>query len=384
MLRSIRFAAPLLIAGALLLVAGGMIRPDGPRSASEAIEPIRAKHDIPALGAAAIRGGEVVVLGATGVRRASGEEKVTGDDLWHLGSCTKAMTATMIARLVERGTMTWETTVAEAFPDVKGDMDPGWHGVTVEQLLQNRGGAPADLGFDGLWGRLWGHNGTPTEARRELLLGVTRRPPEYEPGSKNVYSNGGFAIAGHMAETITGVAWEGLMGREVFGPLGMSSAGFGTPGSAGAADQPRGHRGSKPVEPGPGSDNPVAIGPAGIVHASLGDWAKFASVHVKGARGEETGYLKPETFARLHTPGGGGAEGYAMGWGVATRPWAKGDKPGDTGRVLTHGGSNTLWFCVVWIAPERDFAAIATANAAGAGAQACDEAVGAMIREVLK
>ncbi len=299
------------------ILLGGLGFQARPKDVAAELEPIRAKQNVPALGAAAIRAGEVVALGVTGVRRAGGEEKVTDDDLWHLGSCTKAMTATLIARLVERGDMDWDTTFAEAFPELKDGMDAAWHTVTVEQLLQNRAGAPHDLSADGLWGRLWSHTGTPMEARRELLLGVTARPPEYEPGSKNVYSNAGFAMAGHMAETITRVPWEALMQREVFVPLGMSSAGFGAPGSAEAVDQPRGHQGAKPVEPGPGSDNPVAIGPAGIVHASLGDWSKFVAVHLKGARGEETGYLKPETFAKLHAPGGG--EVRVMRWAGASR-----------------------------------------------------------------
>ncbi len=381
MFRTRPLAVHALFAATLILLTG-LGRQARPEDVSDKLEAIRAKQNIPALGAAAIRAGEVVALGVTGVRRAGGEEKVTDDDLWHLGSCTKAMTATLIARLVERGDMEWGTTIAEAFPDLKAEMDPAWHAVTVELLLQNRAGAPSDLSADGLWGRLWSHTGTPMEARRELLLGVTAHPPEYEPGSKNVYSNAGFAMAGHMAETITRVPWEGLMQREVFVPLGMSTAGFGAPGSADTVDQPRGHNGSRPVDPGLRADNPVAIGPAGIVHASLGDWAKFAAVHLKGARAEETGYLTPETFVKLHAPGGGGAEGYAMGWGVATRGWAKGDKPGDTGRVLSHGGSNTVWYCVIWIAPERDFAAIATANAANS--KAADEAIQAMIKEALR
>src|SRR5690606_3654788 len=99
-------------------------------------------------------------LGATGTRRAGHEEPVTTGDLWHLGSCTKAMTATLIARLVERGDLEWTTTLADAFPDFALSMHPDWREVTIEQLLANRGGAPANLDADGLWGRLWRHKGS--------------------------------------------------------------------------------------------------------------------------------------------------------------------------------------------------------------------------------
>lgn len=374
------------LVGLMVLALGGAALAAPPRDVSAALTPVREKAGVPALGAAAIRAGEVTAIGVTGTRRAAGSEAVAQADLWHLGSCTKAMTATLVARLVEQGVMKWETTIADAFPDLKATMQPAWHNVTVQQLLQNRGGVPNDLTVGGLWGRLWSHVGTPTEARRALLVGVTAHPPVNEPGTVVLYSNGGFAIAGHMAEAITGVSWEDLMRRELFGPLGMTTAGFGAPGTAGggaAVDQPRGHKkDGDAVEPGPGADNPVAIGPAGIVHASLEDWSKFVAVHLKGARGEDTGYLKPESFTKMHTPGGGSPVGYAMGWNVATRTWAKGQAPGDTGRVLSHAGSNTMWYCVAWIAPERDFAAISTANKADS--EACDRAVQVMMKEALK
>jgi D-alanyl-D-alanine carboxypeptidase len=355
---------------------------------------LRAKSKLPALGAAIVTGEGLAAIGAVGVRRAHGTDAVTADDRWHLGSCTKAMTATLVARLVERGTLTWTTTVADAFPGLKDRMDPGWRAVTIEQLLVHRAGAPPDLDRDDLWARLWRHQGTPTEARRLLLEGVVRRPPSPDPGTRTVYSNAGYAIAGHMLETITGTPWEDLMRREVFAPLGMSTPGFGAPGSPAAAgeppDQPRGHRdGDRPVEPGPGSDNPPAIAPAGTVHASLADWGRFVMAHLRGARGEPVHaadgslFLTPESWRRLHTPGESpNAEGHAAGWGVATRPWARGDAPGDTGRVLTHAGSNTMWFCVAWVAPEKGFAALVTCNDGGkAAARAVDEAAWAVIRD---
>ena len=126
----------------------------------------------------------------------------------------------------------------------------------------------------------------------------------------------------------------------------------------------------------------VGIGPAGIVHCSLVDWSKYASLHLRGARGNDTAILKSAAFKDLHTParkseGERGGE-YAMGWGVTQRPWA-GDGAGGT--VLTHNGSNTMWFAVCWLAPERDFAVLVACNKGGdQAAQACDEAAAALIK----
>jgi CubicO group peptidase (beta-lactamase class C family) len=269
-------------------------------------------------------------------------------------------------------------------------MDPTWSAVTLEQLLTHRRGAPEMLDRDGLWERLWEHKGTPTAARRLLLEGVLKHPPEYPPGSKFLYSNANFAIAGHVAETVTGVPWEELMRREVFAPLGITSAGFGSPGHAqDHADQPWGHQAGKPLAPGPASDNPVAIGPAGIVHMSLGDWGRFVRAHLLAARGEAvTGmdgkpFLTPESWQKLHAAPTGGD--YAMGWLLTTRPWANGDRTGDSGSVLTHSGSNTLWFCVTWLAPERGFAVLVTSNIGGEEAEkGTDEGAFAVIQDWLK
>ncbi len=335
--------------------------------------PILERHRIPALAGAIVTTEGLAVVGALGMRSQTGDADVTAEDQWHLGSCTKAMTATLAARLIEQGKLGWDTTVGEAFADLRESMDPAWRDVPIRLLLSNRAGAPANLDADGLWGRLWTHAGTPREQRRALVEGVLKHPPKPSPGTEFVYSNAGFALAGAMLEAITDMPWEDLMRREVFGPLGMKRAGFGAPGAAGALDQPLGHHPGESPRPqprGPGDDNPPAIGPAGTVHASLGDWAKFAQAHLQGARGEGD-YLKPETWKRLHTPLEG--QEYGFGWGFVTRPWAG-------GTALTHAGSNTMWFCVVWLAPERGFGVLAATNVGGdVAGKACDEVATALI-----
>jgi CubicO group peptidase (beta-lactamase class C family) len=45
------------------------------------------------------------------------------NDIVHLGSCTKAMTATLAGRFIEEGKLRWNTTIAEVFPEWKGQMD---------------------------------------------------------------------------------------------------------------------------------------------------------------------------------------------------------------------------------------------------------------------
>ena len=224
--------------------------------------------------------------------------------------------------------------------------------------------------------------GSPAEQRMQLVKSVVMRPPAAPPGTKFIYSNAGFAIAGTMAEKIAGRSWEQLMIEKVFGPLGITSGGFGAPGDAATVSEPWGHRANgSPVPPGPNADNPPAIGPAGTAHMSIGDWAKFVAAHVCGDPlnpQRQNTLVTPEMYETLHRP----IDNYAMGWAVAYRPWAKGSRETDRGLVLTHAGSNTMWFCVAWLAPERDFAVIIATNQGGSQAsKGADEAAGAVINK---
>ena len=342
------------------------------------LEAIRSSHDLPALAAAAMVKTELLGAGAVGVRKLGDPTKVTPEDQWHIGSCTKSMTATLAAMLVERGQINWETTVGEVFEEQRAAMDEQWPAVTLEQLLTHRAGAPHEPPPN-LWRNAWARNGSPTEQRTAFVKGLLLHKPEAPPGTKYIYSNQGYSIAGAMIERLTGDGWEELMTRMIFPASMMNSAGFGAAGKPGKVDQPWGHQreGEKltPVSPGPKADNPPAIGPGGIVHCSITEFVRYAAWH---ARGETLGAatLKKESFVKLHTPPAGAD--YAMGWIVAPRPWAGGN-------ALTHNGTNTMNYAVMWIAPAKEAAFVAATNCPGPPAEkACDEAVAAMIQRYLK
>ena len=305
----------------------------------------------------------------------------------------------MCAILVEKGTLRWDSTLAEVFPEAAPKMNDEFKKVTLQQLLTNRGGVPSDLSFDGLWGTLWNFQGTPIEARQLLMEKVTARPPDYPPGTKNVYANASFAIAGHMAETAAGKPYEQLMQELLFAPLGMTSCGWGSPGAhepKGTIQQPWGHgKDGHPIDPHPakdgsGPDNPPAISPAGRLHCTISDWAKYISMHELGDK------LNPAiASASCSSPSPSTActrrrirSATTPTAGVArSRPWA--GPPGER-FVLTHNGSNNQWFCVAWIAPVKDFAVLVCCNSAADGpegkgaAKACDEACWSMIQQEIE
>jgi CubicO group peptidase (beta-lactamase class C family) len=364
------------VAAALFASASAAQTGKSATNVSEMLETIRAKHKLPSLAAAVVVDGKVVATNAAGVRRYGTAVKVTPEDKFHIGSDTKSMTATVAGMLVEKGKISWTTTIAESFPEFVNDIHSDYRSATLEQLLANRGGVPGKPP-SAVWMKAWQATGTPAEQRLVFIKGILEREPEAKPGTKYIYSNQGYTIAGVMLEKASGKTWEELMRTMLFEPLGMTSAGFGAPASVGQVDQPWGHTkgtaGIKPVPPGPGADNPAAISPAGAVHCSLGDLAKYAIFHMAGERGASK-LLKAETFRKLHAPVGGD---YALGWVVTERKWAG-------GRALTHSGSNNMFYVVVWMAPEKNSAVIIASNiGVNDAAAGCDEAAGKLITEFL-
>lgn len=333
--------------------------------------PIREKHKVPGLIAGMVHRDGTVNAGVTGLRRLGFPERMTINDLVHLGSDTKAMTATLIAILVEEKHLSWDSTLEDVFSEWKTEIDEGVRSVTIRQLLTHRAGLPADT--------IYSESAEPVmEQREKLARKILAAAPIHAPGSKFQYSNLGYIIAGHMAEQVTGKPWEELIKTRLFDPLQMPSAGFGPPGEKGKVDQPWGHGGLFPI---PFQfDNPPVLGPAGTVHCSVADWSRFIVLHLRGASeksdSEKKELVSRETFKSLQTPAQG--EDYAMGWGVVQRPWANGE-------VLIHAGSNTMWMSIVAIAPKRDIAFFAVTNMGPpAGQKACDEALATLIKEKLK
>lgn len=344
------------------------------------LEKLRAKHGVPALAALLIRSNRVIAAGAVGVRVHGSEMPVELGDLWHQGSITKSMTATLAGILVDEGRIHWTSTLGQILGARVPSMHEAWRDVTLGQLLRHRGGAPDhdELARNKIWEAIWSQRGPMSARRLHWLTAVTTNPPPTTPGTRFVYSNTGYVFAGMMLEQVAGQPWEDLLRTRVFLPLGMRTAGFGPPAARGHTNEPWGHDWvqGKPsgIAPGRHADNPQSLGPAGTVHGSLFDLAKYLMFHARPADGEGVRLVSPSTFERLHQPPEG--EFYALGWHVLNRPWAGGD-------VLHHTGSNTQWFSNAWIAPGKQAALIAMTNIGdGTGRKAfnvTDEALSRMI-----
>mmetsp|Transcript_62444 Transcript_62444/g.115968 ORF Transcript_62444/g.115968 Transcript_62444/m.115968 type:complete len:386 (-) Transcript_62444:75-1232(-) len=287
---------------------------------------------------------------------------------WHWGSCAKALTATVIASLVDAQTFPegWQTKVGDLVDTVKGSTVAS---ATLLQLLQHRAGLE-DLGAD-IEEQLRSQVGhlSASEQRCAYLDALVKRPLKLKPGEAFHYSNAGYILVSVAAEMSTRKPWEELVMDIVAKPLGLDSLGFGVP--------PR-------LEPGKGA--PVGHDEAGAVstledelwhrgsfsvHSTFTDWASFAKLHLAVLSGESSALkvlgISPASALLLQQPASPASEdeprgasleapmGYAMGWQTV---W---EEPSDgalqpvsepTG-MLWHWGTNFSFMsgCFIQLSP---------------------------------
>ena len=398
----------------------GLLQSASPsQSCPDALEAIRTKFDLPAILAGSMRIGGSPRVRACGVRVRGEVTAVETTDRVHLGSCTKALTALLALKECEAGRLRLNERVEELFPELASTIPQALREATVRELLQHQSGIAADAMKTSAWRDAcsFAADGkhSETEQREAFVRAILVMGPMSARG-KFAYSNQGYAVVGHAIERRNGKPFEALLIERVLTPMSASDAwGFGPPSAdsfrteSGAARAMCGHQtDGKPVGAGQGADNPPAIAPAGRVHASMEAWlrllvgvAQLERAALKSATASPDGETKIEEerlplglsiesareIARL--PTGDSGSKYGLGWGVADRPWAGVSSVDATGaatrrggRVLTHSGSNTMWYAVAWVAPERGLVLAAATNQGGdRAAAATDAAVAMMLSE---
>jgi CubicO group peptidase (beta-lactamase class C family) len=329
---------------------------------------LRTQANVPAVAGASFSSAAISDTTAIGVRRLGDETPVAASDLWHIGSITKSFTSVLIARQVERGEMSWTSTLG----DLLGARAGKFAAVTLPQLLSHRAGLPPNVTPAIMSVASQGPNAIDA-LRQRIADAALAVEPAAAPGVAMVYSNLGYIIAGSILESKTQKTWEDLVRDEVLMPLKLTSAGHGAPGVRDVVSQPRGHRRApdgalSPIEPGPLSDNVPYLGPAGRLHMTVADLARWGQEHLRGERGRD-GIVRAETFRRLHQPEGTGQ--YALGW--VSRPSAD-------SRVIWHNGSNTYWYAIVAFDPVLDRGVVIVTNGSIGAQQAVDAAAMAALR----
>lgn len=320
-----------------------------PASFAERVVALRTASNVPAVGGVTFNSSSVGAIAVSGVRKLGDPAEVTPADLWHIGSITKSFTSALIAKRVEQGALNLDASLGELLGPARAQK---FAGATLKNVLSHRAGLPANPSAATL--SAIAQSGEPMPAIRWRVVDLAlAAEPLSAPGAGFLYSNIDYILLGSILEEKSGKAWEEIVREEILAPMKLTTAGFGAPGTAGAVTQPRGHRGQlnalTPIEPGPFADNLPVFGPAGTMHMSIADLARWGQDHLRGERGQD-GVLKAATFKLLHSPPAGD---YALGWVSQT----KGDQ-----RVIWHNGSNTMWYAIVAFNAAADTGVVLVTN----------------------
>jgi CubicO group peptidase (beta-lactamase class C family) len=307
--------------------------------------------------------GDEPIVGACGVRKSlpeadAGEAaaQISGDEIFHWGSCSKALSATLLLVLIEDPSVPlgWDTDLEHALPRL--ELPKAMGAITVRQLLTHRSGLPADLDEAEGGGEEQAaladatKDMTPTEARLAYVRAIAAKELVHEPGERyGPYSNAGYSVLGAVAEQAMGVPWEELVVSRIGTPLGMTSLGFGFPGELAGHDE-------EGTPQGDGVDDVRWHAPAYTCHATLEDWARFTAIHLAALRGEAGAGaalgLSDGVLSLVQLPvspakagesfdGAEGPEGYAMGWKSQWK-YSEGEvvQAAEPTGVLWHCGTN--------------------------------------------
>lgn len=288
-------------------------------------------------------------LAGLGVTNVEHPLPVDGDTLFQIGSTTKTLTATIIARLMEQGRLDLDTPVRTHVPELRLADEAVAARVTLRHLLTHSGGWDGDF-FD--------DTGMGDDALARYVAGLAHLPQITPLGAAYSYNNSGFALAGRVIEVVTGRPYEAVAREMVLDPLGMDHSFFF------AADAityrvAAGHdlRDGQVVVLRPWGMT-RATHPVGGLASTARDQMRYARFHLGDGRAPDgSRLLHPETMALMQSPlapGGGKIDAVGMSWMQRSVAGA---------RIVEHGGATNGQQSAFLMVPERQFALTVLTNA---------------------
>ncbi len=313
------------------------------------------KHDVPGASLAIGRRGKILYARGFGVADRESGQLVMPDSRFRIASISKPFTAVAILQLVERGELSLDDLVFEVLELGKDleehAVDPRLAEITIDHLLQHRGGWDRQQSFDPMfiYDRVAEVLGTTVPPSHEdLIRYMIRQPLQFAPGERVAYSNFGYCLLGRVIEQKSGQTYEAFVRESILEPLGIESMQIGASLPEQRADgevtyyDPHGRVGAPVRAPDRQVPAPYLIDHE--VMDSHGGWIATASdlVHFALAldHSSRRRVLKQVTVHKMFEPPSGSA-GYAEDGSVLPSYYARGwlVRPVGNGRANTwHGG----------------------------------------------
>ncbi|QPF73467.1 beta-lactamase family protein [Roseateles sp. DAIF2] len=130
-----------------------------------------------------------------------------------LASTSKHFTALAILLLAEDGKLRIDDAVQQHLPELPTLGAPG---PTLRQLMQHTGGW---RGHDELW--TWANGLNLQPPGTSLAMMARQSELNFEPGSRMIYSNGGYRLLALTVERLSGLSFAEFLRQRIFEPLGM-------------------------------------------------------------------------------------------------------------------------------------------------------------------
>jgi len=180
------------------------------------VNDVMARYHLAGLAVGVIDHGEVVYTRTLGERVADSGEAITTNTLFKIASNSKAMTATLLARLVQEGKLHWDDPVRQYLPEFR--MADPWvtEHMQIGDLLTHRSGLREGAGDLMLWPE------PNAFTRQDIVHALAYLKPAYSFRAGYAYDNLLYVVAGEVAAAAGHDRYDALLRREVFEPLGLT------------------------------------------------------------------------------------------------------------------------------------------------------------------
>src|SRR5688572_18651708 len=202
----------------------------GMGSYDQNIPALMRKYAIPGGAVAVLRDGKLIYARGFGYADVENKTPVQPDALFRIASVSKPITGVAIMKLVEEGKLTLDDRVAPFIAHLTAaqgaTVDPRWEQITIRQLLNHTAGWDRNRpngGFDPMFRPAIAAAavGAPAPASAETIIRYMKGLPlDFDPGTRHVYSNFGYAILGRVIERSSGMPYEEYVRARVLQPVG--------------------------------------------------------------------------------------------------------------------------------------------------------------------
>ena len=263
---------------ALLAVAGTAAAQSAgptPQAIDAGVRAAIDRYHLPGIAVGVIEDGKVTFARGYGETVHGSGDPVTSKTLFKIASNSKAMTAALLARLVQQGKLRWDDPVVKHLPDFA--MHDPWvtQHMTVSDLLVHNSGLPEGGGDLMLWPE------PNLFTRDDIVHGLRNIKPAYGFRAGYAYDNLLYVVAGQVAAAAGGASYEELLRREVLGPLALDGCRVGEFRlvDAGSVAQPHTLDGDRIVRTRGDADvvPEIASAPAGGIRCTLDDMLRWAN-----------------------------------------------------------------------------------------------------------